>query len=376
MDRDVWKWLFSEMSDSNILQLVNNLNKTLTAKSQIAIKGISDLRNIRVEQLRLFRSRIETELNKPKNTLRVKNILNKYHEQADTEKNKILRNISIKESDAIWEELKETTVLNVHDVIEYLVIQSDEEQINKGVQLHNKLLAKAAKKEPSITEPSSSDTIVEIFNVGALPSPEKLASLLVDFEQVKREYKKLQDEKQQVIKSNKELKKSISQTESQRNDLLKVCQKLEREVELRKTEIGDRDRKNKDLYEQLTELQKAEGDLRKEYADLQARIKVIEEENNAKDEQLRTISQAKMFTIIDRTLPDGLDVPKFTKVNLILPNDLEDIIQTNALDQSDEIWFIKFRLSVPKQNLLHEKYGKKVTGFNTYNDLKNHCISR
>lgn len=360
MERDVWKWLFSDMSDIGIVQLLKNINKPLTSRSRIKINGISDFSKIRPEQIRLFRNLIETELNKSKNLFRVKSFFKVYYEQS--EKKETFTALADKDADTIWEELNELTEPSMQHVIGYFIIQADEEQINKGIQLYVRHLNKNVKNEnPSRNKPINENTALS----------EEIERLMV-------ENKKLQEENKETIRVNKELKKMNSQTQSLKNDLIKANQKFERELELKKTEIASRIRKAQELQEELEQLQKVESRIRSEQERFQNQVKDLEEKNSELEENLKKIMQEKQaskrkITIIDRTLPKWISTLESIHIELITPNEMEQEIHTDMLNSSEEIWFMNFRLSIPKQSVLNEKYGSKVRGFSNYIDLKEHC---
>ncbi|WP_136608758.1 hypothetical protein [Paenibacillus dokdonensis] len=385
MEKEVWKWLFSDFPDKSLILLICGVNETVNnSRMKIAIKGVSDLSKIKAEQINLFRNRIEVELNKPKNISKVKFFLRKYAEH-NKKKYKELEEISQKETDVMLEEIQASDSLNVHDLIIHLMIQTDSLLIKKGVEVFGFVQdSNSAVKEAYTngeTKIEKKEDVLEDSN----PIQEKryesqieIERLMAENQKFKSEINKLIEDKKEAIKESKELKKIIIKTESEKNEANKNLQKLERELHTRKWEIGTRDRKNQELQDMLAKLEEAKIELRNENSNLTQRVLHLEEEINAieikrlKEKDNLSIPR-RIVTIIDRNMPDGLDGLENFEFHLINPNQLEEVIRTDKLNKSDEIWYIKFRLPGTKQSLLNDKYGNKVTGFKTIIELKDYC---
>lgn len=378
MERDVWKWIFSRLSDKSLVHITCGINEMLSPKRRIGIKGIADLKKIKDENIRLFRSRLETEINKQQNTNKAKDFLRK-HTKEISKNVEVIMAISEKESDGIWTEIQYSETVKINEMIMFLMIQTDPIQINKGVQLYERFIKEHVKD--STTMESMIETQYR-REIGPVLNEEECRNLQAEIEglrtdniKLREENKQLQEEKKEAIKTSKKLKRIIDQSESNKNEAQKDLQKLEREIEARRDEVSTRDRKNQELQEALKRLKEAETQLKKDNEKLVHDKNILKEEKNAIELNIAVENQKQMIpkraiTIIDRQLPNGLDTHESVSVSLIQPTQLDQMILTNKLDLTDEIWFIKFRLSIPRQNILNEKYGTKVTGFSTYNELK------
>lgn len=393
MEKDVWKWLFSEIPDRMLVQIACGINESITStKAKISVKGISDLNKIKNEQIRLFRSRLESEINKPNNIIKAKNFLRRITKYSKSFEK--IKPLCAKETNEIWNEIQLSNNLEVVDMIVFLMIQTDSKQIEKGIDIYNRVLQEADKKDDSVQTTSTEEiftnaelenreTDVSEYNIKFTELHAEITSLREeilrlenDNSMLKSDQVKLLEEKKEIIKQNKDLKKNLDQECGRSNDLTSKVQKLEREKQTYKAEIGNRDKKISELQDVINKSRAVEIDLNKQIEDSNYRIKVLEEEKNAlhkEDEQSDHDNSVRKITIIDRNMPDGLDAIKSFTINMIIPNELEQSIISNAFEHSDEIWFMKFKLSEPKQNLLREKYGTKVTGFSNYNELKKYC---
>ncbi|MEK3750981.1 hypothetical protein NYE25_22590 [Paenibacillus sp. FSL E2-8871] len=372
MEKEVWKWLFSDFSDKSLILLICGINETLNnSKTKITIKGVSDLSKIRADQIYLFRNRIETELNKTKNISKVKFYLRKSTES--NQNNKIVL-LSEKEPIVILDEIKKSDAISIHDIIMHLMIQTDLLKINKGIDIYqiNKSTQGETKK---IVDPLEKTTVLQ--DTTEHNSDLEIKRLKDEIIDLQAERNELLVEKKEAIKAIKEYKKAIIQVESEKNTALKSIQKLEREITTRKVDIGTKDRKNQELQEALLKSEETWNKLKIEHSKLLQRIIELEEEKTSMEliqvEGNKSSKTKRIVSIIDRNLPDGLDGLPNINFHLINPTQLEEVILTNEMNNSDEIWFIKFRLPANKQNLLNDKYGKKVTGFKTIIELKNYC---
>jgi chromosome segregation ATPase len=372
MEKEVWKWLFSDFSDKSLILLICGINETLNnSKTKITIKGVSDLSKIRADQIYLFRNRIETELNKTKNISKVKFYLRKSTES--NQNNKIVL-LSEKEPIVILDEIKKSDAISIHDIIMHLMIQTDLLKINKGIDIYqiNKSTQGETKK---IVDPLENTTVLQ--DKTEHNSDLEIKRLKDEIIDLQAERNELLVEKKEAIKAIKEYKKTIIQVESEKNTALKSIQKLEREITTRKADIGTKDRKNQELQEALLKSEETWNKLKIEHSKLLQRIIELEEEKTSMEliqvEGNKSSKTKRIVSIIDRNLPDGLDGLPNINFHLINPTQLEEVILTNEMNNSDEIWFIKFRLPATKQNLLNDKYGKKVTGFKTIIELKNYC---
>jgi hypothetical protein len=385
MERDVWKWIYSGFSDKSIVQLICGINETLTTKSRIGIKGISDLKKIKTEQIRLFRSRLETEIIKPQNAKKVKFFLRKLSKKYFESFEELVA-LSEKDTDAIWEEILDSKIVKVNDMIMYLMIQIDPIHINKGIQLYGHVIQEE-NKALSEVELIKTDTLQSEQDYLVLNEEEwknlleENRCLREETDKLEAENKKLQQQKKEIIKTNREFKKSIDQIESLKNEDQKELQSLKRDIQVRKSEITSMDRKIKDLQVKLEQSKETVKEFEKEKAQFIRNMNELIEEKNVmenENEKLKAeqLKNRRVVTIIDRNMPDGLEEINSITINLIIPNQLEETIQTGILEQSEEIWFIKFRLSTLKQNLLNERYGTKVIGFSTYNELRDHSNIR
>ncbi|RCW41675.1 hypothetical protein [Paenibacillus prosopidis] len=385
MEREVWKRIFSELSDKKLVELICVINETLGTKSRIGIKGVSDLNKIKAEQIHLFRSRIEAEISKSQNVNKAKVFLRKLSEKHFDNFEYVVA-LSEKDTDTLWEELLDSNTVKMNDMIMYLMIQTDPIQINKGMQLYGRVIEEEKNSLTGIELDKSDSPQSE--QEGMMLSEEEWKNMLEENEGLKEkndkleiENKKLQEQNKDVIKTNKELKKSFDHTVSLKNEVHKELQKLERDIQVRKTEIASRDHKIKDLQNELKKSQEAAIKFEIEKAQSIRKINELIEEKNTIENEIEKLKaeyskNRRSVTIIDRNMPDGLENIDSIVINLITPNLLEQTIQTGILEQSDEIWFIKFRLSTMKQNLLNERYGTKVIGFSTYNELKEHSNIR
>ncbi|KQX45866.1 hypothetical protein [Paenibacillus sp. Root444D2] len=378
MEKDVWKWFFNELSDKSIVSLICGINQTLTSKLRIAVKGISDISKLKTDQIRLFRSRIETELNKPQNTNKVKVFLRKSNELTNPKNKEAMKALSVKDADVIWEEIQAFDSITVNEMIMYLMIQNDQVPINKGIQLHEKIMAEVINDDDRsefVLEAEDTESKVTIFD---LEERQELLNELERFREenkiIQEQIKKLQEEKKEALKINRDLKKKISQVEGDKNEADKTIQRLEKENKTRKDETNVWITKYQELQEELRQSQQEQVELKNETANLNQHLKEVTEEKNLLEKNEKLVPKRSVM-IIDRNMPDGLKTRESTNIHLIMPNQLEQIMLTDSLDHSDEIWFLTFKLSAQKQSLLNKKYGTKVMGFSTYNELKNYCNS-
>lgn len=282
--------------------------------------------------------------------------------------------LSEKEPIVILDEIKKSDAISIHDIIMHLMIQTDLLKINKGIDIYqiNKSTQGETKK---IVDPLEKTTVLQ--DTTEHNSDLEIKRLKDEIIDLQAERNELLVEKKEAIKAIKEYKKAIIQVESEKNTALKSIQKLEREITTRKVDIGTKDRKNQELQEALLKSEETWNKLKIEHSKLLQRIIELEEEKTSMEliqvEGNKSSKTKRIVSIIDRNLPDGLDGLPNINFHLINPTQLEEVILTNEMNNSDEIWFIKFRLPANKQNLLNDKYGKKVTGFKTIIELKNYC---
>lgn len=393
MEKDVWKWLFSKFSDITLYQLVCGVNiVTESPKDKLRIKGTRNLKNIK-EQIPLYRGRLEGEINKSKYLSRVIQVLRSSIK--DSEIFESLTALCDKETEDIWNEVYISN-LEVVDVLVYLMIQTDSKQKEKGIDIYQRMLKENANKKDSVEADSNEElkqNAIDISenNINLFELHTEINNLKQEITRIKNNNSalksdqiKLIEEKRNLLKQNKDLKKKLNQECSKSNNLTSKAHKLEREKQIYKTEIGNRDGIILELRKQIDKYQMVEIHLNKQLKNFNNRIKELEEEKNTlykEEEQLDHDNSVRKITIIDRNMrniPDGLDkvnsiAIELIAIELIIKDEFEQSRVSNILEHSDEIWGVEFRVPPNTRTSLRKKYGNKVIIFSDYNKLKEYC---
>lgn len=372
MEKNIWKWLLGRLPDKTIIEIACEINESIVSpRSRIVIKGISDLKKIKSDQIGIFRSRVEKELNKPQQINRVKNYYKKRIKKNTN--NDYFAELCEKDAEIIWSEIQNSNNTFIEEFLIYLLVHPEEYMVEKAYSLYRYIPEFGVEVPNSID--NSNSNLTETIQADDL---EELQRLKSEIAKLTEEYRQIKEEKKELLKSNREFKKNIDQIEKEKNELMKSHLKLKKEIEEKKKEVAVlKEEKNEELNFKIKELLDKEKVLILESSILkndneelkkmnEKLIKALEEKENVMRENGN--HKIKIINIIDRKLPDGLEDSNSVALKLINPNELDKI--PNTLENFDEIWFMRFRLTASKQKSLNEKYGAKVVGFNNYQELK------
>ncbi|WP_419889677.1 hypothetical protein [Paenibacillus xylanexedens] len=358
MLKEFWKWFIKDFTDKEIIQIINRVNEHAIANKtkKIEVKGISDFNKLKLAQISLFRSRIETELNKTINTNKLKKILKLDMKKISNLKQ--IEDLSKMEYDIVAKDIETIEKEDMKNLILYLITHVDQTEIDKGLNLFE--LYKSKTEQTEIEKNEELDDVD--FEDDWANEKEKLLAEISDLKQ-KLNFEK--NVKGSLMESNKALEKSLLTTKRDNTEYSKELKKIKNDLSDKKYSVYTLEQKNKELENSLA--------LLKQQLDISmAQIKDLEQESVRVSEELVKIKSKKVVHFVGNYFPNSIEVPEVIDLQLVQPSEISILERETVIF---EIWFIQFRLPIREQKLLISNFGIKAKGFKGEKELKQHVNS-